>query len=83
MQPCPPPRVSLQLPKEPVETWSSGGAAMVIKVEIEPLLPRLTVSPGVAEAVSVRGLPVLAPGKPGRRRHARASAQAGLLRCQR
>ncbi|XP_054252319.1 rho guanine nucleotide exchange factor 18 isoform X1 [Indicator indicator] len=37
-----PPRVSLQLPKEELEAWSSGGG-MVLKVELHP---RLTVSPG-------------------------------------
>lgn len=61
IQPCPQPRVSLQLPKEPGEPWSSGGAGVVIKVEIEPLLPNLTVSPGLEEAVSVRGLPARWP----------------------
>lgn len=55
-QPCPQPCVSLQLPKGELETWSSGGGGMVIKVEIEPLRPNLTVSPGLEEAVSVRGL---------------------------
>ncbi|XP_064031077.1 rho guanine nucleotide exchange factor 18 isoform X3 [Pogoniulus pusillus] len=39
-----PPRVSLQLPKGELEAWSSGGGGMVIKVEIEPLHPRLAVS---------------------------------------
>lgn len=54
-QSCPQPRVSLQLPKGERETWSSGGGGVVIKVEIEPLRPTLTVSPGLEEAVSVRG----------------------------
>ncbi|XP_014808344.1 PREDICTED: rho guanine nucleotide exchange factor 18 [Calidris pugnax] len=47
-QSCPPPRVSLQLPKGELESWRGGG--MVIKVEIEPLHPNLTVSPGSEEA---------------------------------
>lgn len=54
-QSCPKPRVSLQLPKGERETWSSGGGGVVIKVEIEPLRPNLSVSPGLEEAVSVRG----------------------------
>ncbi|XP_065714208.1 rho guanine nucleotide exchange factor 18 isoform X4 [Patagioenas fasciata] len=49
-QACPQPRVSLQLPKGERETWSSGGGGVVIKVEIEPLRPTLTVSPGLEEA---------------------------------
>ncbi|XP_064898535.1 rho guanine nucleotide exchange factor 18 isoform X6 [Columba livia] len=49
-QSCPQPRVSLQLPKGERETWSSGGGGVVIKVEIEPLRPTLTVSPGLEEA---------------------------------
>ncbi|XP_009893462.1 PREDICTED: rho guanine nucleotide exchange factor 18 [Charadrius vociferus] len=47
---CPQPCVSLQLPKGELETWSSDGGGMVIKVEIEPLRPHLTVSPGLEEA---------------------------------
>ncbi|XP_061870926.1 rho guanine nucleotide exchange factor 18 isoform X2 [Colius striatus] len=39
----PQPHVSLQLPKG--ERWSSTGGGTVIKVEIEPLCPKLTVSP--------------------------------------
>ncbi|GAB0200629.1 rho guanine nucleotide exchange factor 18 [Grus japonensis] len=46
---CPQPHVSLQLPKGELETWSSGRGGMVIKVEIEPLCPNLTVSPGMEE----------------------------------
>ncbi|XP_068277057.1 rho guanine nucleotide exchange factor 18 isoform X1 [Nyctibius grandis] len=49
-QSCPQPCVSLQLPKGELETWSSGGGGMVIKVEIEPLCPNLTVSAGLEEA---------------------------------
>ncbi|KAM6189396.1 rho guanine nucleotide exchange factor 18 [Sarcoramphus papa] len=49
-QSCPQPRMSLQLPKGELETWSSSGGGMVIKVEIEPLRPNLTVSPGLEEA---------------------------------
>ncbi|XP_074783879.1 rho guanine nucleotide exchange factor 18 isoform X2 [Athene noctua] len=49
-QACPQPRVALQLPKGELETWSGGGGGMVIKVEIEPLCPSLTVSPGLEEA---------------------------------
>ncbi|KAM9265295.1 rho guanine nucleotide exchange factor 18 [Morus bassanus] len=48
-QSCPQPGVSLQLPKGELETWSSGGGGMVIKVEIEPLRPNLVVSPGSEE----------------------------------
>ncbi|XP_010560480.1 PREDICTED: rho guanine nucleotide exchange factor 18 isoform X1 [Haliaeetus leucocephalus] len=48
-QSCPQPRVSLQLPKGELETWSSGRGGMVIKVEIEPLHPNLTVSSGLEE----------------------------------
>lgn len=57
-QSCPQPRVSLQLPKGELETWSSGRGGMVIKVEIEPLHPNLMVSSGLEEVVSVRGLGV-------------------------
>ncbi|XP_042650189.1 uncharacterized protein LOC122153631 [Tyto alba] len=49
-QSCPQPRVSLQLPKGELETWSSSGGSTVIKVEIEPLCPILMVSPGLEEA---------------------------------
>ncbi|XP_026720889.1 insulin receptor isoform X1 [Athene cunicularia] len=49
-QACPQPRVALQLPKGELETWSGGGGGMVIKVEIEPLCPSLTLSPGLEEA---------------------------------
>ncbi|XP_009932468.2 rho guanine nucleotide exchange factor 18 isoform X2 [Opisthocomus hoazin] len=49
-QSCPQPRVSLQLPKGELETWSSGAGGTVIKVEIEPLHPNLMVSPGLEEA---------------------------------
>lgn len=52
-QSCPQPCVSLQLPKGELESWSSGGGGTVIKVEIEPLRPNLTVIPGSEEAVSV------------------------------
>ncbi|KAM6369111.1 rho guanine nucleotide exchange factor 18 [Pluvialis apricaria] len=45
LQPC----LSLQLSKGQLETWSSDGGGMVIKVEIEPLRPNLTVSPGLEE----------------------------------
>lgn len=55
-QSCPQPRMPLQLPKGELETWSSGRGGMVIKVEIEPLSPNLTVSSGLEEVVSVRGL---------------------------
>ncbi|XP_049665386.1 rho guanine nucleotide exchange factor 18 isoform X1 [Accipiter gentilis] len=48
-QSCPQPCVSLQLPKGELETWSSGRGGMVIKVEIEPLRPNLTVSSGLEE----------------------------------
>ncbi|XP_074894045.1 rho guanine nucleotide exchange factor 18 isoform X1 [Buteo buteo] len=48
-QSCPQPRVSLQLPKGELETWSSGRGGMVIKVEIEPLHPNLMVSSGLEE----------------------------------
>lgn len=51
-----PPRVPLQLPKGELEAWSSGGGGMVIKLEIEPLHPRLAVSHGPEQAVSVWGL---------------------------
>jgi len=67
-QSCPQPRVSLQLPKGELETWSSGAGGMVIKVEIEPLHPNLMVSPGLEEAVSVRGM--------------RAYGQQGKLGCR-
>ncbi|XP_029888758.1 rho guanine nucleotide exchange factor 18 isoform X1 [Aquila chrysaetos chrysaetos] len=48
-QSCPQPCMSLQLPKGKLETWSSSRGGMVIKVEIEPLRPNLTVSSGLEE----------------------------------
>ncbi|KAM7081591.1 rho guanine nucleotide exchange factor 18-like [Ciconia maguari] len=44
-QSCPQPRMS----KGELETWSSSGGGMLIKVEIEPLRPNLMVSPGLEE----------------------------------
>ncbi|KAJ7398118.1 Rho guanine nucleotide exchange factor 18 [Pitangus sulphuratus] len=52
-QPCPQPHVSLQLPKAGLGAWSSSRAGTVIKVEIEPLLPKLTVGPGLQEVKCV------------------------------
>lgn len=80
LQPC----VSLQLPEGELETWSSGGGGMVIKVEIEPLHPNVTVSPGSEEGVSVRGLCAYQQqGKLGVQKVTRAHRlHAGLLQCQ-
>ncbi|XP_050177337.1 rho guanine nucleotide exchange factor 18 isoform X2 [Myiozetetes cayanensis] len=52
-QPCPQPHVSLELPKAGLGAWSSSRAGTVIKVEIEPLLPKLTVGLGLQEVKCV------------------------------